>query len=167
MSYMAECDYTDWLLTGSPLPKMDRGWGESHTTGRKCSWGGCAPPKVTTKGKINWFVIVLHANANSFVVMSAFKFCHLRVMWGLLTWERKENILNQVNASWHHWVYIVEMQTKKQPPTETSTKAFIVPVRFLNLYVGSFHLHLITWIIKQTKSFLTHMNRILKPYYLW
>lgn len=30
MSYTAECDYTDWLSTGSPLPKMDRGWGESH-----------------------------------------------------------------------------------------------------------------------------------------
>lgn len=25
----AECHYTDWLLTGSPLPKMHRGWGET------------------------------------------------------------------------------------------------------------------------------------------
>lgn len=52
---------------------------------------------MTTKGKINWFAFVLHLSANSFVVF-VFKFCHLRVMLGLLTWERKKNTVKQMKA---------------------------------------------------------------------
>lgn len=66
--------------------------------------GRTGPPKVTTKGKINWFVIVLHVNADSYVVMFTFKFCHLWVMKGLLTQGRMENTLKRMNASGHHRV---------------------------------------------------------------
>lgn len=100
---------------------------------------------MTTKGKINWFAFVLHLSANSFVVF-VFKFCHLRVMLGLLTWERKKNTVKQM-----------------KPPTETYTTAFFhVSGRLLDLNVRSSHLNLIKWIIKRTKSFLSHMNRIAK-----
>lgn len=78
---------------------MDRGRGESNTLSGNAAGKDGAPPKVTTKGKINWFVIVLHVNANSFVVMCTFKFCHLWVMKGLLTRGRKANTLERTNAS--------------------------------------------------------------------
>ena len=97
--------------------------------------------------KINWFVaVVLRLNANSFVlfVMCTFKFCHLGVMQGLLTWLTKTN-------------------TAKDGETEKYNTAFShVSGWLLDLNVHSSNLNLIKSIIKRTKSFLTHMNRIAK-----
>lgn len=42
-------------------------------TDRKCSWGGWRMlGGVTSKGKLNWVVIVVYAKADSFVAMCAF-----------------------------------------------------------------------------------------------
>lgn len=147
--------WLDWLIADRESITQDgQRTRRKPRTGRKCSRGGRGPPEVTTKGKINWFAIVLHLNANSFVVfvMCTFKFCHSG--WCRVYWPGK----GRKRIQWNRW-----RQMKKQPPRESYTTAFIhVPGRLLDLNVRSSHLNLIKWIIKRTKSFLTHMNRIAK-----
>lgn len=105
---------------------------------------------MTTKGKINWFAIALHLSADPFVVfvMCTFKLCHLGVKKGLSTWERKKSTVKQVKAD-------------EETAAHRDLQPGLYP-RLLDLNVRTSHLDLIKWIIRRTKSFLTHMNRIAK-----